>query len=363
LACTLRDQWPSGPLSGAAKHPAGARPSECIVTFWLRKVHEVSQKGSTVEEFRDSLKYIHKKHQITGIASEGSQIADEDDLEEWLHRSVDKPFQVLLVKHVQVVLDFRGTHQHFAVQENLSEKNFKIVARIHLRLPPKTKISVRLLGFDNWQIKAGHTYAVAESRKMKINVHETNLSRRQLEINGDIDYPDVCEAYRLAARLPSWTRITIKRCDDKAFWIEDKGDYTVEAAYDSSLDTRFRFDIRIDAVHEGRTFLIQNYRFAENDPVTLWQELVDKYGFVSAQLSQMMVQGSPESGAVYYQFKLPTSLGRVTLPPQVIRVFFVALNDTEPAWESAMLISPETQEKSEVWEQLNTSTLVPICPC
>lgn len=99
---------------------------------------------------------------------------------------------------------------------------------------------------------------------------------------------------------------------------------------------------------EGKTFLVQNYRFAENDPVALWREIVDKYGFVDTQLSQMTVTGSPDSGSVFYQFKLPTSLGRVTLPPLVIRIFTVALNDVEPALESEMIFSLETLEKSEV---------------
>jgi hypothetical protein len=35
LACTPCDQWPSGPLSDAAKHPAGARPSKCIIIILI----------------------------------------------------------------------------------------------------------------------------------------------------------------------------------------------------------------------------------------------------------------------------------------------------------------------------------------
>jgi hypothetical protein len=227
--------------------------------------------------------------------------------------------------------------------------------RIHLKLAANTKISVRLLGYDDWQIKAGHTYAGAESRKMTMHLHESTLATRPLEIKGNTDYPDVCEAYRAVARLAPWIRMTITRCDGTPFWIEDKGDYTVETTYEASLDTRFKADIRVDAIHEGRTYLIPNYRFGPNDPAALWQELIDKYGFVNTPIGQMIVQGSLESGSIYYQFKFPTSLEKITLPPQVIRVFFVALNDTEPAWQSAPITSPEALEKSEVWVCLLSS--------
>jgi hypothetical protein len=108
------------------------------------------KQGTTVEEFRDSLKYMHKRHSIVGVASEGCPIAGEDDLEDWLHRSVDKAFQILLAKTVQVVVDFRGTHQHFVVSESSSRKDFTKAVCVHLKLPSYKEVSVQLLGHDDW---------------------------------------------------------------------------------------------------------------------------------------------------------------------------------------------------------------------
>jgi hypothetical protein len=60
------------------------------------------KKGTTVEEFKESLKFIHRRSQIAAVANhEGYIIAEEDDLEEWLSRSTGKPFRVLPTKQVQ----------------------------------------------------------------------------------------------------------------------------------------------------------------------------------------------------------------------------------------------------------------------
>jgi hypothetical protein len=57
------------------------------------------KKGTTVEEFKESLKFIHRRSQIAAVANhEGHIIAEEDDLEAWLSRSTGKPFRILPAK-------------------------------------------------------------------------------------------------------------------------------------------------------------------------------------------------------------------------------------------------------------------------
>jgi hypothetical protein len=262
------------------------------------------KKGTTVEEFKESLKFIHKRSQIAAVANhEGYIIAQEDDLEEWINRTSEKPFRILPTKQVQVIIDFRGTHQHFVVSENASEKGFRQAVRIHLRLPTKTKLTVRLLGQDRWEIKAGHTYAVMEPRKMQINLHDLHLKTCRLEVPGNLELHEVCEVYRAKVGLPAWFVITIARSDGNPFWIEDKGEYTVETRYDPNLDTRPLCGIRIDTKSEGQSNFIECYRCDEIDPVAIWQDLVSKYGFANIPITQMTVEGSPSSGAIRYRFK------------------------------------------------------------
>jgi hypothetical protein len=270
-----------------------------------------------------------------------------------------KPLQIVVVRQVQVVIDFRGTHKHFVVSENISEKDFRKAVRIFLSLAPKTKISVKLLGFDDWQVKPGHTYAVAEARKMKVTLHETTFKSRPLEIPGHTDLHDTCEAYRRVAGLPPWIDISIARCDGTPFWIEDKGDYTVETRYNPDLDTRFKCNIRVDVEKEGRSYFLENYRCTEDDPAVIWHDLVSKYGFANTPVTHLSVHGSPKAGVVRFQFKNPTSLDKVTLPAFIERLFTVSLSEDEPAWESQKLISPEILGIEEVWTRLSQEHPLP----
>jgi hypothetical protein len=116
------------------------------------------RKGSTIEDLQQRLQFIHKNRPITGIASQGIQIASEDDVEEWLSRSKNHPFQILTVKSVQVIVDFRDAETHFVTPESASEEDFLKAVRPHLGLAPKSHITVTPLGLDSWQIRAGFTY-------------------------------------------------------------------------------------------------------------------------------------------------------------------------------------------------------------
>jgi hypothetical protein len=62
---------------------------------------------------------------------------------------------------------------------------------------------------------------------------------------------------------------------------------------------------------------------------------------------------------IHYRFKNATSLERVTLPALVARFFTIHINDDDAPWESSELISPEIQDRTEVWEQLNRERALP----
>jgi hypothetical protein len=194
---------------------------------------------------------------------------------------------------------------------------------------------------------------------MQITLHETNLKSRKLDISGDSDLHQTCEAYRAKANLPPSITISIERSDDQPFWVEDMADYTVETRYDPDLDTRYSCRIRIDARKEARTFILENCRCSENDPAAIWRELVSKSGFVNTQVTQMSIHGTPKDGIIRYQFKHATSLERVTFPALIARFFTIFLNDDDVPWESSEPMSPASQEKSEVWEQLNLEHSLP----
>jgi hypothetical protein len=259
----------------------------------------------------------------------------------------------MLAKTVQVVLDFRGTQTHFAVLESASEEDFKKAVRPHLSLAPNTHITVIPLGLDSWQIKAGFTYAVMESRQMKITLHDTSLKTKELKIAGNASLNDCCELLRAKWNLPPWTVITVERCDKKPFWVEDKGEYIVATRYDPDLDTRPLCTIRIDT-KEGRTFLIENYRCETNDPTAIWADIMAKHGFPVVNPTQMTISGISASGLVTYKLKLPISYTKVNPHHFVARSFKTHL--TQDPWCSGEVISPATHNREQVWEQLQQLT-------
>jgi hypothetical protein len=99
-------------------------------------------KGTTIEQLRERLKYIHRGRGIYAIASEGSIIANEDSVEDWLQRTADIPLTAVLPKQVQVILDFRGTQKPLQIHDTATEKEFKALARPVLGLGSKISIAV-----------------------------------------------------------------------------------------------------------------------------------------------------------------------------------------------------------------------------
>jgi hypothetical protein len=66
--------------------------------------------------------------------------------------------------------------------------------------------------------------------------------------------------------------------------------------------------LRIEAVKEGRTFVIENYRCDSDDPAAIWTNITAKYGFAATNPTQLSISGKPEDGLVVFKFKLPTAL-------------------------------------------------------
>jgi hypothetical protein len=126
---------------------------------------------------------------------------------------------------VQVIIEFRGQQKHMAVQDTASKKDFEALVRQLVGLGQRIQITVIPLGLDDFEVRAGFVYWVAESRQMTINVSDAPTSRVKLQLAGDSSLEETCELYRQKTNKPIWDDITIKRADDAPFWIEDKGDH------------------------------------------------------------------------------------------------------------------------------------------
>jgi hypothetical protein len=112
-------------------------------------------------------------------------------------------------KMVQVILEFRGQQHHLTVSEDISEKHFKKEAK------KLTHTRIGALGMDAWSVKAGHVYAVMETREMKIRLHDIAGRVRKMAVHGDESLHEVCEQLRAAWNLDPWTKVTVERVDKK----------------------------------------------------------------------------------------------------------------------------------------------------
>jgi hypothetical protein len=153
-------------------------------------------RSTTSEQLTQRLSFAHKGRGIHAIASEGIPIAPEDPVEDWLQRTAGIPVTAVLPKTVQVVVDFRGAERHFTVQDTVSEEDFKALVRQFLGIGQRIHISVTPLGLDRWEIRAGFTYWVAETRQMEINITDTAHRKSKLKIPGNSTLESTCETFR-----------------------------------------------------------------------------------------------------------------------------------------------------------------------
>jgi hypothetical protein len=239
------------------------------------EVYTTSVKtGTTIAEFRDSLSHWHKGRQIVGVPFEGDEIAQEDAVDARITRSLNTPLQALLARLMQVILEWRGQQFYLAVREGISEKDFKKDAKKRLSIPKKTHTRIEPLGLAAWSVRAGFAYAVMETRKMMITLHDIKGHKHKLQVEGEKPLEETAQILRAEWRLQPWVATTIE--SGKPFWVEDKGDYAAVTQYDPSLDPRPEITVRVDVA--DRTYIIENNRAVE-DPAAIWDDLHTKYWF------------------------------------------------------------------------------------
>jgi hypothetical protein len=136
------------------------QPTQVDVEYEIEdKKFKIFVEGTmTIEQLRQRLNHDHKGKGITAIASEGSPIHEADPVEDWIQRTAGIPLTAVLPKTVQVIVDFRGTFKHFAVQDDVAEDGFKSLVKQFVGLKPGIHIAVVPLGLSSREIRAGTTY-------------------------------------------------------------------------------------------------------------------------------------------------------------------------------------------------------------
>jgi hypothetical protein len=173
-------------------------PTQVEVEYKIesKKYRILVERSMTIEQLRQRLNHEHKGKRITGIASEGNPIAEEDPVEDWIQRTAGIPLVAILPKTVQVIVDFRGTFKHFAVQDDVSEEGFKALVKQFVGLKQGTHIAVVPLGLNSWEVRPGCTYWVAETRIMEVWMTDTAHGRMRLKLPGNSTLDQACEAFK-----------------------------------------------------------------------------------------------------------------------------------------------------------------------
>jgi hypothetical protein len=75
------------------------------------------------------------------------------------------------------------------------------------------------LGLDAWEIRAGTTYDIRETRQITLKCKDTDNRDFLIKIQGNKDIEDVQEACRQHLGFGPWIRIAISRTDLKKFFL------------------------------------------------------------------------------------------------------------------------------------------------
>jgi hypothetical protein len=300
---------------------------------------------------------VHKGEPIQNLASEGADFADEDPYQDWMVRSRGgpRPIQAKIVPMVQVVLDYMGSQKQMCVRKNLSKAEFLSMAKSHLGTTHN--LDAIPLGLDAWEIRAVCTYDVRETRKLTLKCQKLDGSKFTISLPGTAEIEDMKEACRRKWNFEPWISVTIKREDDKPFFLQDGAKYSVITQYDPDLDPRLEIKLRIDL--SDRSYVIDKTRI-ENDPAKVLKELSDKYGFPSVRATQ--VRFAPETPWVSGQticvtFRTAISCANVRLEQLSRREFTLHIAD-EP-WESGEVLLPSSFRKDQIWAHLQTLHSIP----
>jgi hypothetical protein len=137
---------------------------------------------------------------------------------------------------VQVALDYMGVIRQMNVRLNATKSEFLSLVKAFLWV--SQNLDAKLLGTDAWEIRAGHTYGIRETRQLTLKCKDADSRDFTLKVQGNKDIDEVQEACRRYWGFGPWIKITIARTDGQKFFLQDNAAYTVVATYDASLDPR-----------------------------------------------------------------------------------------------------------------------------
>jgi hypothetical protein len=256
--------------------------------------------------------------------------------------------QAKIVPMVQVILDYMGIEKQMCVRKNTHKSEF--LSQAKALLGTTHNLDATPLGLDAWEIRAGFTYDVRETRKLSLKCKDTMNREFTISIAGTKEIEDVQEACRRHWGLEPWLKITIVRQDGAKFFLQDGSQYLVAIQYDPNLDPRPLVTLRVDL--SDRTYLIPDFRL-EDDPAKVLKLLSSKHGFPSTKTTQ--VRFTPDrpwttGQTVCITFKVAISCVKVTLEEYSRREF--TLHIADDPWESGEVLLPTAFGKDQIWEHL-----------
>jgi hypothetical protein len=217
-----------------------------------------TKKTSTVAE---TLAKIRKER--PGVAMEQIQVAgaavDEDvQVEDWISRSRNHPFQVVVSRLVEVRIWRRGPERTMPARTSRTQEEFTQAAK-GLVTTRKDAIVRRRGGEPSWEVRAGHTYELVETAQVTIKLYDTAGKPHEFKATGAIELGELVELVKTRFGLLKWEQVFIKRTDEQPFWAEDRGKYSLTMVYDQEADTRLQISVRFDAT--DRTYFTDEFIF------------------------------------------------------------------------------------------------------
>jgi hypothetical protein len=149
---------------------------------------------------------------------------------------------------------------------------------------------------------------------MQISITDTAHNKSHLKVPGNATIAQVCDAYRTKCNLPVWDVITIKRCDDGVFWVEDKGEYVVAVRYDPDADPRPKCTIRIETATEFGVYVVENYQPATEDPIAVWADICEPWENLLGDF------WASQGQAGYFQIQDPYNTLKSSTPASIAEV-------------------------------------------
>jgi hypothetical protein len=301
-------------------------------------------------DVKKAIAMAHPTRPIMCLAAEGAELADEDSYSDWMHRTGGalRQIQPRIVPLVKVILDYEGKQRQMSVKANLTKSAF--IAEAQKLLGTAKPLNAKPLGFDNWEIRDGTTYAIAGAEKATLKCTDFGNKKFTIIVEGDKDLDEVCQACHAQFGLSPWIKFTIKRADNQPFFVKDGDEYLVLTTYDPAIDPRTEVRLRIDLT--DRTFCIPKIRI-DSDPAKIMTMLSDNYGFSKTSASQVRFP-TPTPWAtgqeVPIAFKTATSCINVKLEPYTRRKFIMNIADIPI--ETSEVVFQTALGKEKIWEHL-----------